>query len=132
VKSDFVDSNVFVHAMVAGPLSEPALGVIAAGPITSVQALNETVWVLRRKHRVTMERAIKISEHFRSLCSRVCDLTLDDHIRALDLASRHKFAWWDALLLTVAIRARAERFLSEDLQHGRIVDGSIEIVNPFR
>ncbi len=131
MRNAFVDSNILVHALVEGPLAEPALAILADAPETSIQAVNELVSVVRRKWGFSLAKAVQASEYVFYLCAKVHGLTPADHRHALDLVERHKFAWWDALLLAVAIRTGARRFVSEDLQHGRSVDGVLEIVNPF-
>jgi predicted nucleic acid-binding protein len=40
------------------------------------------------------------------------------------------FSFWDALILEAALSAGAARLLTEDLQHGREVEG-LRIENPF-
>jgi predicted nucleic acid-binding protein len=50
--------------------------------------------------------------------------------KAIDLHERHKFAFWDAMIIEAATRGGAKVLLSEDLSHGRIVNG-IKIKNPF-
>jgi len=45
--------------------------------------------------------------------------------------SRHdRFSFWDALIVESAVVGRASRIYSEDLQHGRVMDG-VRIENPF-
>jgi len=41
------------------------------------------------------------------------------------------FNWWDCLLLASASLAECKLFFSEDLQHGRRVEG-LTIMNPFK
>lgn len=40
------------------------------------------------------------------------------------------FSFWDALIVEAALTARAGRLLTEDLQHGQIIDGMV-VENPF-
>ncbi len=53
------------------------------------------------------------------------------HLDALDLVERHNFAFYDALMVAAALRADSKVFFSEDMQDGLIVEGRLEIVNPF-
>jgi len=39
-------------------------------------------------------------------------------------------SFWDALIVAAALKANAERLVTEDLQHGRRIRG-LEFVNPF-
>lgn len=56
---------------------------------------------------------------------------LDTILAAIDLHRLHGFSFWDALVVRAAIESGCLRLLSEDMQHGRRVDG-VEIVDPFR
>jgi predicted nucleic acid-binding protein len=46
------------------------------------------------------------------------------------LEDRLGFSWWDAQIVAAARRANCGVLLSEDMQHGLNVDGTV-IVNPF-
>jgi predicted nucleic acid-binding protein len=51
--------------------------------------------------------------------------------RAWRIQDEHGFGWWDCLLLAAAALAGCGVFFSEDLQHGRDMDGLL-IVSPFK
>ena len=51
-------------------------------------------------------------------------------LSALRLRQSHQLSPWDALIVAAALEANCERLLTEDLQHGQIIEG-LEIVNPF-
>lgn len=50
--------------------------------------------------------------------------------RALDVAERYRFGWYDSLVVAAALEAQCEILYSEDLQHGQRVE-ALRIVNPF-
>jgi len=49
---------------------------------------------------------------------------------ASELEERHRLSFWNALIVEAANRSGATRLLTEDLQHGREIEG-ITIENPF-
>jgi len=51
-------------------------------------------------------------------------------LQAIDLETREKISFWDALIVAAAMRAGAKTILSEDLPHGRHI-GNVAIRNPF-
>jgi len=51
--------------------------------------------------------------------------------RAWQLADAHSFSWWDAMVVAAALTAGCDTLLSEDMQHGLVVDGTLTIINPF-
>ncbi len=51
--------------------------------------------------------------------------------RALDVQARWRFSFYDALVVAGAMAAGCRTLLSEDLQHGQVLDTLTEI-DPFR
>jgi len=48
----------------------------------------------------------------------------------LGLSKRYGFSIWDGLIVAAAIEAKCSALLTEDLQHGQVVEG-VRIENPF-
>ena len=51
--------------------------------------------------------------------------------RAWNLADRYSLSWWDAMIVAAALVAGCTTLLSEDLQHGLVIDQTLTITNPF-
>lgn len=51
--------------------------------------------------------------------------------RAWSLQVRYDFSWWDAMIVAAALQTGCNTLLSEDLQHGQVIDGELTLVNPF-
>jgi predicted nucleic acid-binding protein len=62
-----------------------------------------------------------------------CTAALDVHTirKAWLLEEATGYQWFDCLLLSSAINAGCGFFLSEDLQHGRLID-DLTVIDPFR
>jgi len=131
----FVDTNVLIYAddrsdrvrqrraqdVVAGLVADSA-GVI------SLQVLQEYFAAAVRKLNMAPEDARRRIEVYGRL--EMVASTLDDLLAAIDLHRLHGFSIWDALVVRAALAARCAVLYTEDLQHGRRIDG-LEIVNPF-
>lgn len=50
--------------------------------------------------------------------------------KSLEIKERYRFSFYDSLIIAAALLAGCKRLLSEDLQHGQVIDG-LKIVNPF-
>ena len=50
---------------------------------------------------------------------------------AWSIADDTSISHWDALIVAAALHQGCETLLSEDLQHGQIIEG-VRVVNPFR
>ena len=85
--------------------------------------------VTTRKLGVDAGIARRKVELFAQLHLTVADL--DDVLAAIDLHRIHGFSFWDALIVRSALRSGCSVLFSEDLQHGRRIDG-LRILNPFR
>lgn len=56
---------------------------------------------------------------------------LDLILAGIDLSRLHAFSFWDGMIVRAAVTAGCKVLLTEDLQHGRVIDG-VRIENPFR
>src|SRR5262249_37570227 len=52
------------------------------------------------------------------------------YLETLRITARHKLSWYDSLIVAAAAEAQCGTLYSEDLQHGREIDG-VMIRNPF-
>ena len=55
----------------------------------------------------------------------------DSILEAMELHSRHKYSFWDSLIIQAAIKSGASLLLSEDLSGGQTIHG-VTIKNPFK
>ena len=51
-------------------------------------------------------------------------------LRASEIEERHLLSFWDSLIIAAACNAKAEKILTEDMNHGQIIEGVL-IENPF-
>jgi predicted nucleic acid-binding protein len=51
-------------------------------------------------------------------------------LAAIERSRSMSFSFWDALTVEAALRAGADRLLTEDLQHGQRIEG-LRVENPF-
>ncbi|MGD0800819.1 MAG: type II toxin-antitoxin system prevent-host-death family antitoxin [Terracidiphilus sp.] len=131
----FLDTNVLVYC---DDETEPvkqqrALEVLdehtrSRTGVISLQVLQEYFVTASRKLGLDTGTARRKVEIFAML--NVAEPTVSDILAAIDLHMLHGFSYWDALVLRMAKQSGCRVILSEDMQHGRIVDG-VEIVNPF-
>jgi predicted nucleic acid-binding protein len=53
-----------------------------------------------------------------------------DILAAIDFHRLHRFSYWDSLVVHCARKSGCRVVLTEDMQHGQVIDG-VKIVNPF-
>lgn len=133
----FVDTNVLVYAHDASeadkqPVARAMLELLwqdRTGTI-STQVLQEFYVTATRKLPLPLSRqeAREIVELYSAWPTVVIDSTVI--LAATRIEEEYQLSFWDALILEAARIAGSRRLLTEDLQHGSVIDG-IRIENPF-
>ncbi|MGA3071032.1 MAG: PIN domain-containing protein [Terracidiphilus sp.] len=127
----FLDTNVLVYANSEGDhRAAIARRLLLDGGVVGVQALNEFASVARSKLAMTWAEVQEAIEAIVILCPNPRPLSIETHRRALELCRRYGLSIWDGLIVAAAAEARCSMLLTEDLQHGQVVDG-VRIENPF-
>ena len=97
--------------------------------VVSVQVLGEFYHVATRK--LGLDPAIARAQvEFHSRFDLV-EPALADVFEAIDLQRLYRYSYWDSLILHCALASGCKVLLSQDMQHGQVIDG-LTIVNPFR
>jgi predicted nucleic acid-binding protein len=127
----FVDTCVLTYAFVEDdPRHLRALEILVAGGIISVQVLNELANICRKKLRMDWKETAGAVSSVRSFCFTTISLTPEIHVSGMRIAQRYNFSVYDGMILAAALEAGCTTLLTEDLQHGQMIDG-LRIVNPF-
>lgn len=134
----FVDTNIllYVYDRAAGNKREIASELVrqlwhdGTGAL-STQVLQEFYVNVTRK----IPRPVSPAEA-RTIISRYLVWHMEVNtgeslVRASEIEERHRLSFWDALIITAAAQSGAATLLSEDLNHGQVIEG-VKIVNPFR
>ena len=128
--SAFFDTNILLYTVSNDLRKARAAEVLREGGVISVQVLNEFTSVARRKlHHDWADLELAVAR-FHDVFDVILPLTATTHGAALALARDHGFSFYDALIVASALEAGCDILWSEDMQHGRSVDG-LAIVNPF-
>lgn len=133
----FVDTNILVYlfdmdapekkATVAGLFERAG----ASGSLVlSTQVLQEFYVVVTRKlaRPLSPEAAEQAVRDFATL--PVQQVTSALILSAIRRSIQSRLSFWDALVVETAVDAGATVILTEDLQHGQVIDG-VRVVNPF-
>ena len=132
----FLDTNVLIYAddLDAGEKREKAGELVTEAMetgegVVSTQVLQEFFVISTKKLGVEPALARRKVELLAEMDLVRIDLRLI--LAAVDLGRLHSFSFWDGLILSAASAAGCGVLLSEDLQHGQVVNG-VRIENPFR
>jgi len=131
MSADFFDTNVILYLLDDGLKAEIAEDLLGKGGTISVQILNEALVNCRRKAVMSWKDTGLFLDGIRKLC-RVCDLTTGIHDLGRFLAERYGLSIYDAMIVAAALTNGCTTLYSEDMHDGLIVEGKLQIVNPFR
>lgn len=133
----FVDTNVLLYAVSRMPGTEAkqarAWALIDGGDIAvSLQVLQEFYVQATRSNRpdrLPEDIAWDFVTRWRRFPVQETTMALLD--AGIEMRRRHKFNFWDCMILAAAKAQGCDRVWTEDMDDGRIVDG-MRIANPFR
>jgi predicted nucleic acid-binding protein len=130
--NQFIDTNVLLYLLSADTTkANRAEKILAAGGTVSIQVLNEFASVASRKLKMSIAEIREVLSTIRALC-KVVPLNEETHDRGLQIAEKHKFSIYDAMIVAAALLSDCNTLLSEDMQHGQKIDSVLKIQNPFR
>lgn len=107
-----------------------ATRLLAAGGVISTQMLGEVANVMRRKLGYGIVKVRAVILRLIGYC-RLHPVAPSTVLRALEVAERFGFSFYDSLIVVAAQEADCEVLYSEDLQHGQVLDQRLTVVNLF-
>jgi predicted nucleic acid-binding protein len=133
----FLDTNILLYSVGRNPADavkrERAIALLDRDDgALSIQVLQEFyVHATRptRPHPMTHESAAGLVSAWTRF--KVQEITLSILTGALEIKAAHGFSYWDSAIIAAARALGCRILYSEDMSHGREVEG-ITIVNPFR
>jgi predicted nucleic acid-binding protein len=127
----FFDTDVVLYLLSANDAkADLAEDLIARGGQVSVQVLNEVANVARRKLALSWAEVSDITAQLRAVCA-VTPLTLETHLRGLQIAKRYGFSVYDSMIVASALIAGCTTLYTEDIRDGQVLEDHLTIRNPF-
>ena len=133
----FIDTNILLYSISGDPAEaskrDIAIALLDAENIAlSVQVLQEFyVQATRATRPDALAHEIAVGLIRTWLRFKVQETTLPVMINALEIKVRYGLSYWDAAIVAAARALGCRELLSEDMSHGREVEG-VTINNPFR
>ena len=128
----FLDSNVVLYALVeADPRKPAARAILAEEFVVSAQTLNECATVARRKFGLSWTEIADFLEGLADNAQSFVPLDAALNAKAVGLAERYKFSFYDALIVAAALYAECDTLYSEDMHDGLVIEKRLTIRNPF-
>jgi len=51
---------------------------------------------------------------------------------AMQIKRKHKYSYWDSLIIASALENDCNILYSEDMQHNQVIENKLKIINPFK
>ena len=128
----FFDTNVLLYLLSGDHTkADRAEEALSAGGVLSVQVLNEFASVASRKLKMSITEIREALAVIRAVC-KIVPIGEETHDLGLQIAERQGLSVYDAMIVAAALIAGCKTLLSEDMQDGQILEGRLELRNPFR
>lgn len=132
----FFDTNVLVYAFDEEEPEKREVGrelieehLMGGDGMLSVQVLREFYSVVRNvSHPLSTQEAVEAAEYLATFSPM--PESAETILSAVSRSRTISISFWDALIVEAALAAGADTLLTEDLQHGREIEGLL-VHNPF-
>lgn len=127
----FFDTNVLLYLLSADEgKADRAEDTLSTGGVVSVQVLNEFASVASRKLAMSVAEIQEVLAGVRAVC-KVVPIDEQTHDLGLRIVERYGLSVYDAMIVAAALLAGCRTLVSEDMQDGLTIDGTLVIRNPF-
>jgi predicted nucleic acid-binding protein len=127
-----IDSNVLIYAFGNQDDLKKRIAkkILANCNKISLQAVNETIYVLHRKFNFTIVELDKIIQFF-NVKFQVKSIDIVTLNKAMMIMEKYNYSFWDSMMLAAALENKCSELYSEDMQNNQIIEGTLKIINPF-
>ena len=127
-----LDTNILIYAFGKqdDDRKKVAIEIITKCNIISLQVVNETIYVLQRKFKFPNPELEKVADFIKQNFV-ISDLNINTLDQTLKIVETYGFSFWDSMMVAAALNNHCSILYSEDLHHNQIIDGRLQIVNPF-
>jgi predicted nucleic acid-binding protein len=131
----FLDTNVLIYAYSVDEKEKQEkatalLNIYSEQLIISSQVLNEISNTLFKKFRKTSLEVRSVILEISSALT-VVNFHLKTQLVAITIKERYGLQFYDSLIIATALEYGCTKLISEDMQHGLVIDNCLTIENPF-
>jgi predicted nucleic acid-binding protein len=131
----FLDTNILIYAYSEDEPKKQSVALqlldsFENNVIISKQVINELSNILLKKFKLDSDQVENVLLEIDNVLP-IVDFDLTTQIKALKLKDRYQFQYYDALIVATALENNCTVVYSEDMQHEMLIDGSLNIINPF-
>jgi predicted nucleic acid-binding protein len=130
----FLDTNILIYAYSDDePYKQAIARDLCSSPDRwiSTQVMIEFSNIARRKMGMDWEditlALLELRKNFKVLTT-----TDTTSIMASRLADRYQLSWFDSLIVSACLEAKATMLYSEDLNNSQVYENQMTVINPFK
>lgn len=130
----FIDTNVLIYAFTADEPEKQAVALKyldSCYPVISAQVLKEFSNAIIKRGNINLGSVRKLVREISEIAV-VIEEGLTLIFSAYDIHERYKYSFYDSLIIAAALESQCQVLLSEHLQSGQLIDGSLRLINPFQ
>lgn len=131
----FIDSNILIYAY---SVDEPSKKKIVEkllnqydAIIISTQTINEFINVMTKKKRLDYKEILLVVKELFVVFS-IQGVNFEVIQKAIEIAIKHRYSYFDSLIIAAALFADCSVLYSEDMHHEHVIDNQLKIINPFK
>jgi len=128
-----LDTNVLIYAFGKqdDDRKQIAKTVISKCNVISLQVANETVYVLLKKFKFAPNELDKVIA-FMKQNFVISDLNIHILDQTIKISVQYGLSFWDSMMVASALNNHCSILYSEDMQDKQILEGRLQIINPFK
>jgi len=127
-----LDSNILIYAFADNNDFRKSIAkdIIAKCNIISIQAVNETSYILLKKFKLPKEQLEQVIQFIKNKFI-ISNLTTNILDQTIILCKKYNFSFWDSMMIAAALDNHCSIIYTEDLSHDQFIENRLRIVNPF-
>jgi len=127
-----LDSNILIYAFANNNDFRKSIAkdIIAKCNIISLQAVNETSYILLKKFKLPEEELEKVIQFMKNQFI-ISSLTTNILDQTITLCKKYDFSFWDSMMIAAALENHCSIIYTEDLSHGQLIENRLRIIYPF-
>ncbi len=129
----FIDTNILLYAYSTEKnKQEIAQNIINTNNniYISKQVVNETINILIKKFKLNIKDIINVVKELEKEFI-ILDFDIQTQLNALKLKQNYNLQFYDALIVSTALKNSCTILYSEDMQDKLVIEKKLKIINPF-
>ena len=129
----FIDTNILLYAYSTEKnKQEIAQNIINTNNniYISKQVINETINILIKKFKLNIKDIINVVKELEKEFI-ILDFDIQIQLNALKLKQNYNLQFYDALIVSTALKNSCTILYSEDMQDKLVIEKKLKIINPF-